>query len=457
MNLTNIYKSLRTASSVLSTMNGFQKNAALASVRDVIKANHGSILKANKIDIDEATKVGTSAPLIDRLKITDERLKSIEESITKIIDLADPVGQVTSGWTTPGGLNIRQVRVPIGVVAVIYESRPNVTVDTFALCFKSGNAVLLRGSHSAYNTNRAIVSVIKDALNNFEINKNSNSDTILLNKKDSVNATKSPNHQVSYDSQIANSLELVDVSNGTHDDINEILSAVDYIDVALPRGSKRLIDTVKNIAKVPIIETGSGVCHLFIDESADISMATNIAENAKIQRPGVCNAVECILVHKNILNEFLPALVKKFAGRVIFHADDKSYKIIEQNVSNTLPPTKLLHATTNDEGHEYLDYECYIKCIDNIDDAITYINSHNTRHSESIITQDFFNAKKFQSQIDASCVYVNASTRFTDGGEFGFGAELGISTQKLHARGPMGLTALTTTKYLIDGDGQIRK
>ena len=422
MDLQKVTDSLKIGSQKLALQTTEQKNRALLKVFQKISENKNQILQANKIDIENAKKEGTKESLIDRLTLTEDRINGILESIKILISQTDPIGEELCGWKTPNGLNIRQVRVPLGIVCIIYESRPNVTVDAFCLAYKSGNAILLRGSSSAYNSNKKIVEIIKSALSE---------------EKDGV----------------PEAVSLVENQGHSHDDVNQILNAVGKIDVVLPRGGKNLIKNVVLNAKIPVIETGSGVCHLFIDESADLQMALNIAENAKIQRPSVCNAIECIVVHKKIAKEFLNGLIQKFNDRVTLHADDFSFEILNSAKTQN---TKLFKATEQDFGNEYLDYECCIKSVDSIEEAISYINSHNTKHSESIITQNLKNAKLFQQKIDASCVYVNASTRFTDGGEFGFGAELGISTQKLHARGPMGIKALTTTKYLIDGEGQIR-
>ncbi len=422
MDLQKVTDSLKIGSQKLALQTTEQKNRALLKVFQKISENKDQILQANKIDIENAKKEGTKESLIDRLTLTEDRINGILESIKILISQTDPIGEELCGWKTPNGLNIRQVRVPLGIVCIIYESRPNVTVDAFCLAYKSGNAILLRGSSSAYNSNKKIVEIIKSALSE---------------EKDGV----------------PEAVSLVENQGHSHDDVNQILNAVGKIDVVLPRGGKNLIKNVVLNAKIPVIETGSGVCHLFVDESADLQMALNIAENAKIQRPSVCNAIECIVVHKKIAKEFLNGLIQKFNDRVTLHADNFSFEILNSAKTQN---TKLFKATEQDFGNEYLDYECCIKSVDSIEEAISYINSHNTKHSESIITQNLKNAKLFQQKIDASCVYVNASTRFTDGGEFGFGAELGISTQKLHARGPMGIKALTTTKYLIDGEGQIR-
>lgn len=421
MNLELSYKTLKEGSEKLALQNATQKNNALKAVAKALDKNRKSIIDANKIDIENAQKKGVPSSIIDRLLLNDKRIDGIIESLNIVIAQTDPIGDEIAGWKTPNGMSIRQVRVPLGIVGIIYENRPNVTVDAFCLAYKSGNSILLRGSSSSYVSNKEIVRVIKDALKNVE-------------------------------DGVPEAIELVEVIEHNHDDVNAILNAVGKIDVVLPRGGKKLIQNVVENAKVPVIETGSGVCHLYIDEFANLEMAAKIAENAKIQRPSVCNAIECIVVHKKMLQEFLPLLAKTFDGRVKIHADEQSYPILKNHIASEL----IFQAIEDDFGNEYLDYECCIKTVDSIEDAISYINSHNTKHSESIITESRANARLFQSTVDASCVYVNASTRFTDGGEFGFGAELGISTQKLHARGPMGIKVLTTTKYLIDGEGQTR-
>lgn len=423
MELTEVCKKLKESGAELALQNASTKNKALSAVAKALDAGREEILLANKKDIENAKANGISDSLIDRLSLDNKRIDGIIQSLNVVISQADPVGEEIAGWKTPNGLNIRQTRVPLGVVAIIYESRPNVTVDAFSLAYKSGNSILLRGSSSALNSNKAIVKIIENAL-------------------------------ASAENGLPGCIELVEAKEHNHSDVEEILNAVGLIDVVLPRGGKKLIQNVVSNAKIPVIETGSGVCHLYVDESANLEMAAKIAENAKIQRPSVCNAIECIVVNKKIAGEFLPLLEKQFSGRVKFHADEYSFQILEKTAAKE--KGILFKAEENDFGNEYLDYECCVKSVENIGEAISYINSHNTKHSESIITESLENARIFQSRIDASCVYVNASTRFTDGGEFGFGAELGISTQKLHARGPMGIKALTTTKYLIDGEGQIR-
>lgn len=415
MNIKLITDRLKKAGSILAMQNAQEKNAALLQVAEALNQQKVSILKANLQDVSTARKQGISESLIDRLTLTEQRIDSIVESLKNVISQTDPIGEETAGWKTPNGLNIRQIRVPLGVVAIIYESRPNVTVDAFSLAYKSGNAILLRGSSSAYNSNKEIVRVIKEALAEVE-------------------------------DGVCDAIELVEVKEHDHSDVDQILNAVGMIDVVLPRGGKKLIQNVVSNARIPVIETGSGVCHLYVDKSADLQMACKVAENAKIQRPSVCNAIECIVVHKDVAQEFLPKLEEIFNARVKIHAEKEAQKYLKNSVL----------ATEEDFGKEYLDYECCVKIVNTIEEAVSYINNHNTKHSESIITENRANARYFQEHIDASCVYVNASTRFTDGGEFGFGAELGISTQKLHARGPMGIKALTTTKYLIDGEGQIR-
>lgn len=415
MNLDEITSSLRSGSQKIALQNAAIKNVALNAVAEALNKNRASIIDANKKDIEIARKNGVSESIIDRLLLNDKRIDGIIDGLKAVISQTDPIGEEVAGWKTPNGLQIRQVRVPLGVVAIIYENRPNVTVDAFSLAYKSGNAILLRGSSSSYLSNVEIVRVIKDALAGVE-------------------------------GGVPEAIELVEVKEHDHSDVDQILTAVGKIDVVLPRGGKKLIETVVRNARIPVIETGSGVCHLYVDSEGDLVMACTIAENAKIQRPSVCNAIECIVVHSAVAEKFLPMLEEKFAGRVKLHADERAIKYLKSAIP----------ATNDDFGNEYLDYECCVKIVDSINEAIDYINSHNTKHSESIITESRANARLFQARIDASCVYVNASTRFTDGGEFGFGAELGISTQKLHARGPMGIKALTTTKYLIDGEGQTR-
>lgn len=422
LELTNICLTLKSAQQKLGLQNAAQKNAALLCVLDSIKRNSESILAANKIDVEQAKKNGMSAALVDRLSVDEKKIDSMLDGIKIVVEREDPIGKIVAGWKTPAALEIKQVRVPIGVVCIIYESRPNVTVDAFCLAYKSGNSILLRGSSAALHSNDALCTAIKEGLR-----------TAPDGIPEAVGFLQST----------------------SHDDVEAILNARGLIDVVLPRGGKNLIANIVQNARVPVIETGSGVCHLFVDEDADMQMAARIAENTKIQRPGVCNSIEAILVHKNSLQQFLPLLENTFSGRVKMHADEQCFSILNESAKKAGREC-IVHATDDDFGTEFLDYECVVKSAESVDDAIEYINAHNTKHSECIVTNNREHARAFQQKIDAACVYVNSSTRFTDGAEFGFGAELGISTQKLHARGPMGLEALTTTKFLIDGEGQIR-
>lgn len=424
MDISAISNKLRQGSNILALQTAAQKNIALSAVISSINKNRAAILAANAEDVALARSKGTSEALVDRLSLNDKRIDGLIDSIKIIISQTDPIGEEVAGWKTPLGMSIRQVRVPLGVVAIIYESRPNVTVDAFALAYKSGNAILLRGSSSALKSNKAIVAAIKEGLASSE----------------------------AQGFGVVDSIELAPCES--HSEVEEILTAVGKIDVALPRGSAKLINMVVQTAKIPVIETGAGICHIYVDETGDLEMAENIAWNAKTQRPGVCNAIECILVHEKVAQEFLPRLAKRFAGKVELRCDQKSYEICS-NLCKSVD-CKILKAEEADFDTEFLDLICAVKVVSDVNEAITFINNHNTKHSESIITESRANARLFQAKVDAACVYVNCSTRFTDGGEFGFGAELGISTQKLHARGPMGIKALTTTKYLIDGDGQVR-
>lgn len=425
MEFDKICENLRTAANVLARHTAQQKNFALECVATAIEKSRNEILTANALDVKNARAAGMTESLVERLSLSDKKIDDMIDGISTVINQIDPIGEVLNGWKHPKGMTIHQVRVPLGVVAIIYESRPNVTLDAFCLAYKSGNAIFLRGSSSAINSNKAIVAAIQQGLS------------------------------AAGDDGVSNALALAE--SKSHDDVQQILTATGKIDVVLPRGGAKLIKTVVEGAKIPVIETGSGVCHLYIDESSNLDMACRIAENAKIQRPGACNAIETILVHKNIAKEFLPLLLKQLDGRVELRADEFCLPIL-QNASHhkTKIETKIAAATENDYGFEFLDFICTVHAVENVNEAICYINTHGTKHSECIVTNDRTHARIFQEQVDAACVYVNSSTRFTDGGEFGFGMELGISTQKLHARGPMGLTALTTTKYLIDGEGETR-
>ncbi|SCZ77241.1 glutamate-5-semialdehyde dehydrogenase [Pseudobutyrivibrio xylanivorans] len=390
------------------------KNKAILAAADALEKNSAQIISANAIDMANGEKKGLNQGLLDRLKLDESRIKGIADGLRAIVELEDPIGKITEEFERPNGLKIKKRLVPIGVVGVIYEARPNVTADVFGLCFKTGNAVILKGGSDALESNKEIVKVIKKALESEGLPV----DAITL------------------------------IEDTTRESTNQMMRMNEYIDVLIPRGGAGLIKSVVENASVPVIETGSGNCHIYVDYDADIDMAISIIENAKTQRIGVCNACESLVINEKIAPTLLPALNKKLKehGVQIF-ADEKSRAFMEGSDA----------ATEDDFGTEYLDYIISVKTVSDVDEAIAHINKYNTGHSESIITNDKENAEKFLSGIDAACVYVNASTRFTDGFEFGFGAEIGISTQKLHARGPMGLLALTSYKYTIYGDGQIRK
>lgn len=410
---------LRVASQKTALLTALQKNYALEKVVESLQKNKDAILEANAQDVADSRSRGVSEALIERLALDEKKFQSIIDAIGVIISQTDPIGEEVAGWKIPNGMQIRQVRVPLGVVAIIYESRPNVTVDAFALAYKSGNAILLRGSSSALKSNSVIVKAIREGLS--AAGKAGVTDAVFLCQP-----------------------------KADHSDVDRILTALGKIDVVLPRGGARLIQNVVQNAKISVIETGSGVCHLFVEKSADLDVAAKIAANAKMQRPGACNAIETVLVQRDVASAFLPLMAKAFADKVQIRADKESFAILKDCCKN------LREATDEDFGFEFLDFTLAVKLVSSANEAIEFINAHNTKHSECIVTNDRSIARDFQTRVDAACVYVNASTRFTDGGQFGFGAELGISTQKLHARGPMGIKALTTTKFLIDGDGQIR-
>ena len=390
------------------------KNRGLLSVADELTAQQNMILEANEKDLEAAKQKGVKQSLIDRLALSEKRIGDMAEGLRQIAALDDPVGEVLYMKTRPNGLRVGQKRVPLGVVGIIYESRPNVTADAFGLCFKTGNAVILRGGSDAIHSNQAIVHAIKAGLRKERLCQ----DLIVL------------------------------VEDTSREIVSEMMKMHGRIDVLIPRGGAGLIANVVANSTVPVIETGTGNCHIYVDETADVRMAADIIENAKTQRMGVCNACESLVIHSGIAAEVLPAIVQKLKNHdVEIRGDERA-----QALSDQIEP-----AVEADWGTEYLDAVISVKIVDSIDEAIGHINKYNTGHSESIITRDYDNALKFQDEIDAAAVYVNASTRFTDGFEFGFGAEIGISTQKLHARGPMGLEALTTTKYIIFGNGQVRK
>jgi len=411
--LTIIGEKARVASTFLGKLGTIKKNDALKAVANAILQNKNHITEANKVDIENAQKKGMKPSLIDRLTLTEDRLNGMVKGLFQLVELEDPIGEVISMKKRPNGLIIGSKRVPLGVIAIIYESRPNVTADAFGLCFKSGNAVILKGGSDAINSNKMIVEVITDAL-------------------ESVGAD-------------TNAIQLI--TDTSHEAVKELMHLNKYIDVIIPRGGAALIKTVVENSTIPVIETGTGNCHVYVDESADFDMALDIIYNAKTQRIGVCNACESLVINKAIAAEFIP--------KVIDRLSEKGVEVRGDELSQTLD-SRVVPATQEDWGMEYLDYIISVKIVNNIDEAIAHINKYNTKHSESIITKDYDNSQKFLEEIDAAAVYVNASTRFTDGFEFGFGAEIGISTQKLHARGPMGLKELTTNKYIIYGNGQVR-
>ncbi len=403
----------KAAAAQLGKLGVSKKNEALKCVAEYLVKNSERIIKANDIDIENAKNNGMSQGLVDRLLLNEARIKGMAEGILQVADLEDPVGEVLSMKKRPNGMTIGVKRVPLGVIGIIYESRPNVTADAFALCFKTGNAVILRGGSDAINSNMEIVSVINEALASVGVDYAA--------------------------------LQLI--TNTDRALVKDFLRLNEYIDVIIPRGGAGLIKMVVENSTVPVIETGTGNCHIFVDESADFNMALDIIENAKTQRIGVCNACESLVIHENVAAQIIPQIVDRLKlHNVEIRGDEFSVKIDNRIVS----------ATDEDWGREYLDYIISCKVVSGIDEAIAHINKYNTKHSEAIITKDYDNSQKFLEEVDAACVYVNASTRFTDGFEFGFGAEIGISTQKLHARGPMGLKELTTTKYIIYGNGQVR-
>ena len=372
------------------------------------------ILEANQKDVQAALAKGMNPGLVDRLSLNEARIQAMAEGLLQVASLDDPVGEVISMKPRPNGLLIGQKRVPLGVIGMIYEARPNVTADAFGLCFKSGNAVILKGGSDALESNKAIVVQIREGLKSAGL------------PEDAVQLIESTDREVT----------------------RQFMRLNDYLDVLIPRGSAGLIRSVVENSTVPVIETGTGNCHIFVDESADLDMALNIIFNAKTQRIGVCNACESLVVHRAVAEEFLPLLKARLDEKQVeIRADKEACALVDGFVP----------ATEEDWGREYLDYILSLKLVDSIDEAIAHINRYNTKHSEAIITSDYANAQRFLNEIDAAAVYVNASTRFTDGFEFGFGAEIGISTQKLHARGPMGLKELTTTKYIIYGNGQVRQ
>lgn len=393
---------------------GSKKDDALNAIASALKENSEKIINANDIDIENGKKAGLTSSLLDRLKLTEERINSMANGVAEVANLPDPIGRVLDGRTLKNGLQIEKITVPMGVIGIIFEARPNVTSDAAALCLKAGSAVILRGGKEAINSNKAIAEIMRDAIEKAGLPR----DCVSL------------------------------VEDTTRQSATELMQLSDYLDVLIPRGGAGLIKSVVENAKVPVIETGVGNCHVYVDESADIDMAKSIIFNAKTSRPSVCNAIETVLVHKDIAEKALPQIKAELDKmNVEIRGCDRTREILGDCV---------VSATEKDYAEEFLDYILAVKVVDSIDDAIAHISKYSTGHSESIITSDYQNANKFTSCVDSAAVYVNASTRFTDGGEFGLGAEIGISTQKLHARGPMGLNELTSSKFIIRGNGQIR-
>ena len=411
--LTALGKRARAAEPFVRNLTAGKKNEVLLAAADKLIENTDRIMKENAKDVEKGRQNHMPESLVDRLMLTPDRIKGMAGGLRQVAALEDPIGEVTGMKKRPNGLLIGQKRVPLGVVGIIYEARPNVTYDAFGLCFKTGNVVILKGGSDAIHSNISIVECIREALRDCQVTE----DAISL---------------------------ITDTSRET---TQEFMKLNRYVDVLIPRGGRGLIQAVVSQSTIPVIETGTGNCHIYVDASADLEMAARIVINAKTQRVGVCNACESLLVHESVKDAFLPVLAKQLQEKhVEIRADEKAVSCMEGAVP----------ASEEDWGTEYLDYIISVKVVNSVEEAIAHINRYNTKHSEAIITRDYDNAQKFLDEVDAAAVYVNASTRFTDGEEFGFGAEIGISTPKLHARGPMGLLALTTTKYIIYGNGQIR-
>ncbi|MFJ6940979.1 glutamate-5-semialdehyde dehydrogenase [Streptomyces sp. NPDC101132] len=407
----------RTAAAEIAPLPRSAKDTALHAIADALEARTAEIVEANAVDIAKAREAGTSETVIDRLTLTPERVRAIAADVRDVAALPDPVGEVVRGSTLPNGIDLRQIRVPLGVVGIIYEARPNVTVDAAALCLKSGNAVLLRGSSSAYASNTALVAILRDA----------------------VEAAGIP----------ADAIQLV--PGESRDSVRELMRARGLVDVLIPRGGASLIKTVVEESTVPVIETGTGNCHVYVDAQADIDMAVDILVNSKAQRPSVCNAAETLLVHRDIAAAFLPRALDALADAgVTVHGDPEVLGHAGDSKVTAVP------ATDEDWAAEYLSYDIAAAVVDSLDAAVGHIRRWTSGHTEAIVTTSQAAARRFTQLVDSTTVAVNASTRFTDGGQFGFGAEIGISTQKLHARGPMGLPELTSTKYIVTGDGHVR-
>ncbi|MEU9160090.1 glutamate-5-semialdehyde dehydrogenase [Streptomyces sp. NPDC048424] len=407
----------RTAAATIAPLPRSAKDTALLAIADALEARTAEIIAANAVDTDKARAAGTSETVIDRLTLTPERVAAIASDVRDVAALPDPVGEVVRGSTLPNGIDLRQIRVPLGVVGIIYEARPNVTVDAAALCLKSGNAVLLRGSSSAYASNTALVTILRDAITGAGLP----ADAIQL------------------------------VPGESRDSVRELMRARGLVDVLIPRGGASLIKTVVEESTVPVIETGTGNCHVYVDAQADLDMAVDILVNSKAQRPSVCNSAETLLVHRDIADAFLPRALDALADAgVTVHGDARVLAAAECGKVTALP------ATDEDWAAEYLSYDIAAGVVDSLDDAVAHIRRWTSGHTEAIVTTSQAAARRFTQLVDSTTVAVNASTRFTDGGQFGFGAEIGISTQKLHARGPMGLPELTSTKYIVTGDGHVR-
>lgn len=412
----------KNASPSLQNLKTKSKNDLLLELSKNILDNSKQIIGANSLDVDIAKNNGMKASMVDRLILDEARLKGMASDLKKLASLDDPIGKTNKMWINDAGLKIGERVVPLGVIAIIYESRPNVTVDAASLCLKTGNSVVLKGGSDAINSNRELVRVIKESL---------------------VKCDLSPNL-----------VQFVDTTN--REATSHLMKLNEYIDVIIPRGGASLINFVKNNSSVPIIETGTGNCHIYVDKSANLENAVNIVENAKVQKPGACNAVETVLIHKDELNSLAIPLISRLIKNDVSIAGDEFIEKIVASHTDKFKDIDFSLADESDWKTEYLDFKIAIKVVTSIDEAIAHINKYSTKHSESIITEDYTNSEKFLNEINSSSVYINASTRFTDGNMFGFGAEIGISTQMLHARGPMGLDALTSIKYVIYGNGQIR-
>lgn len=410
--MTNLGKKSKLAAQQLGQLETAKKNACLTEMARDLETQSAIILSANQQDLKQATAHGIPDPMVDRLRLTQERISEMADGIRQVASLADPIGVIEKMWRTEDQLLVGQQRVPLGVIGIIFESRPNVTTDAASLCFKSGNAVILRGGKEAFHSNQALVKIMQETLENNQLNP----------------------------------AMIQFVNDTSHDVANEMMRMNDYLDVLIPRGGEGLIQRVKNTATVPVIETGTGNNHVYVDSEADLNMALSIVTNAKAQRPSVCNAIETLLVHEAVAPIFLPRIEEELTPLVSLRGDAQALTHLKQATS----------ATESDWSTEFLDYILAVKVVSSIEEAIKHINHYNSQHSEAIVTDSYSNGQKFLKEVDAAAVYINASTRFTDGFKFGFGAEIGISTQKLHARGPMGLDHLTSSKYVIYGNGQIR-